>query len=201
MNRKLDNGVVENVATVVRAFGTCLNDYMTVIETGRLTAALETETIEIYQSIVAVFVPLLNCQRKKLKPSRRASIEAKVVHLCARIAKEYVNEDRIVVLSYFYGLRNPSAIDLLCQLIGQLFSHKAIVRIYARDPVERNWRKKIKARDLKTLLEVFSSIVRRIRQYALVTFRVIDSITKMKAGKLRKNIEIVLKQLSELVRE
>ncbi|KAI1740317.1 hypothetical protein F4680DRAFT_448075 [Xylaria scruposa] len=366
MDRKLDDGVVETVATVVRAFGSCLNDYMMVIETGRLTATMETETIEIYQSIVAVFVPLLNCQGKKLKASQRASIHAKISHLeerlfsanreaknrskfpridnihqnsgiprgddpsliirhiyhflleplitrqksngamlpfessgretrlarqssalqdnpgisaatlidyleydaetviadiekclrlnpnpkdmrklatftrqdiyqswlkdeskcssllvhgmstptslvsplshlCARIAKEYVNEDKIIVLSYFCGLRalggNPSAIDLLCELIGQLLSHKAIVRIYARDPVERNWRKKIKTRDLKTLLEVFASIVRRLRQYALVIFCVIDSITKIETGKLRKNTEIVLKQLSELVRE
>ncbi|KAI1751860.1 hypothetical protein F4782DRAFT_503400 [Xylaria castorea] len=361
MDRKLDDGAVETVATVVRAFGCCLDDYMTIIKTGRLTAAVETETIEIYQSIVAVFVPLLNCQGKKLKPSQRANIDAKIVHLeerlfsanreaknrynsihqdsgiphgddpslvirhvyhflleplitrqqsggaidpsgssgretqptrqslvsqsdpgisaatlinyldydtetviadvekclrlnpspkdlrklatftrqdiyqswledeskcssllvqgmstptglvsplshlCARIAKEYVNEDKIIVLSYFCGLRvlggNPSAIDLLCQLIGQLLSHKAVVRIYARDLVERNWRKKIKTRDLKTLLEVFSSIVRRLRQYALVIFCVIDSITKIETGKLRKNTEIVLKQLSELVRE
>ncbi|KAI0452521.1 hypothetical protein F5B21DRAFT_483265 [Xylaria acuta] len=371
MEHKVDDSVVEIVAIVVRAFGSHLDDYMTTIKTGRLTAAIETETIEIYQSIVAIFVPLLKCQGKRLKPSQRTSIDAKIVHLedrlfcvntearnrykrhqidsihqnshfppgddpslvvrriyhfllemndnqplitrqksggamaplgtrgretqsarqpstlqsdpglsaatlidylgydataviadvekclrsspidkvmrrletftrqdvyqswlsdeskcssllvhgmsmptglvsplsylCARIAKEYVNEDKIIVLSYFCGLRalggNLGAIDLLCQLIGQLLSHKAVARIYARDPVERNWRKKIKARDLKTLLEVFSSIVRRLRQCALVIFCVIDSITKIETGKLRKNTEIVLKQLSELVRE
>ncbi|KAI8954917.1 hypothetical protein F4801DRAFT_603494 [Xylaria longipes] len=371
MDRKLDDGVIETVATVVRAFGSNLDDYMATIKTGRLTAAMETETIEIYQSIVAIFVPLLKCQGRRLKPSQRASVDTKIVdlddrlfsankevrnrykwhqidsihqnsdisrgddpslvvrhfyhfllemndnqplmtrqksggvmvplgpggretqrarqsstlqndpgisaatlidyldydataviadvekclqlnpiakdmrklatftrqdvyqswlsdeskcsallvhgmstqnglvsplsHLCARISKEYIDEDKIIVLSYFCGLRvlagNPGAVDLLCQLIGQLLSHKAVVRIYTRDPVERNWRKKIKGRDLNTLLEVFSSIVRRLRQCALVIFCVIDSVTKIETGKLRKNTEIVLKQLSELVRE
>ncbi|KAI0187875.1 hypothetical protein EV127DRAFT_410024 [Xylaria flabelliformis] len=72
IDRRLDDGIVEAMPTLVRAFGSCLDDYMAVIETGRLTAAMETATIEIYQSIVAVFVSLLNFQGKKLKRAFRS---------------------------------------------------------------------------------------------------------------------------------
>ncbi|KAK5636796.1 hypothetical protein RRF57_012508 [Xylaria bambusicola] len=137
--------------------------------------------------------------------STPTSLVSALSYLCAQIAEEHANDNKIIIISYFCGLRvldgDASAVDMLCQLIGQLLSQKAIARLYARDPVERNLRKKIKARDLKTLLGVFSSIIKRLRQCALEIFCLIDSITKIERVELRKDTEIVLKHLSELVRE
>ncbi|KAI8630082.1 hypothetical protein F5Y19DRAFT_431090 [Xylariaceae sp. FL1651] len=346
-DEQLDDGVVESVAAVVRAFGSNLNGYMNDISTSRLTGIMQEDTVDIFESIAGIFVQLLKYGGRKLKPPQRENIDVELIHLkdklisvenaskarlnplrmhgvdqysgplprddpslvagrvhaflgeqllqedsdksadspaglsaailiyyldydatiavpdiekclksakpksghmqklndferreayqswltdeskcssllvygmsastgyvsplsylCARIAKERFGKENVVVLSYFCGLRrvdtNPNAIDLLCQLIGQLLSHKTVVRLYAMDPVDHNLEKKIKAKNLNTLLYVFCSIIRGLQKYNLVIFCVIDSITKIEQGKLRKDTGIVLEQLSGLVRE
>jgi hypothetical protein len=58
---------MEKVATTISAFGCGLEDYLSAMRTDRLTAAMEGDTIEIFESMVAIFVPLLKCGRKKLR--------------------------------------------------------------------------------------------------------------------------------------
>ncbi|KAI1359008.1 hypothetical protein F5Y08DRAFT_350097 [Xylaria arbuscula] len=346
-DEQLDDDVVGSLAAVARAFGTNINGYMSDISTSRLTARMQTETVDIFESIAGIFVQLLKYRGRKLKPPQRENIDVELsnlkdklisvenasktrlnplrmrgfdqhsgplpmgdpsliagrVHaflgeqllqehfeksadspvglssailinyldydatmvvpdvekclksakptsenvqklddferreayqswltdeskcssllvygmsastgyvsplsyLCARIAKERFGKENTVVLSYFCGLRrmntDPNAIDLMCQLIGQLLSHKTVVRLYAMNPVDHNLEKRIKAKNLNALLYVFCSIIRGLQKHKLVIFCVIDLITKIEQSKLRKDTGIVLEQLSGFVRE
>jgi hypothetical protein len=51
----------------VRAFTGGLEDYLSVMRANRLTIVMEMDTIEIFESLVAIFVPLLECGRRKLR--------------------------------------------------------------------------------------------------------------------------------------
>lgn len=126
-------------------------------------------------------------------------------YLCARIAEEYAGKRSIVVLSYFCGAhaRNgqASAADLLCRMIGQLLSWKEAAAVYARDPLERNWEKKLKKKDFDTLLDVFARLVRQLRKCKMVIFCLVDSISKIECVKQqRRDTECLLRELNELVR-
>ncbi|EMR62526.1 hypothetical protein UCREL1_10535 [Eutypa lata UCREL1] len=125
-------------------------------------------------------------------------------YLCARIAEEYAGKRSIVVLSYFCGAhaRNgqASATDLLCRMIGQLLSWKEAAAVYARDPLERNWEKKLKKKDFDTLLDVFARLVRQLRKCKMVIFCLVDSISKIECVKQqRRDTECLLRELNELV--
>jgi hypothetical protein len=125
-------------------------------------------------------------------------------YLCARIAQEYVDKDKIIVLSYFCGLpsrdQQANATDLLCRMIGQLLSHREMSAIYSKDPLERDLERRIKKKDFRVLLKVFAMLIWRLRSCNLVIFCLIDSITKIETGKQRKNTESLLKELNKIVR-
>ncbi|KAK3305669.1 uncharacterized protein B0T15DRAFT_493817 [Chaetomium strumarium] len=64
-----DDDVVETVATIVRAFTGGLDDYFSAMRANRLTRAMETDTIEIFESLAAIFVQLLEFGRRRLRCS------------------------------------------------------------------------------------------------------------------------------------
>jgi hypothetical protein len=55
------------MATVFRAFGSDLVNYLATIETDRLTAAMVGDTIDIFESLAAIFIPLLKSRGRKVK--------------------------------------------------------------------------------------------------------------------------------------
>ncbi len=137
--------------------------------------------------------------------SQPTALVSPLSYLCARISREYTDEDKIIVLSYFCGLRardrQADATDLLCQMIGQLLSHKEAVKACQQDPIERNWGKNIKQKDFETLLRVFSTLIEQLRQYQIVIFGLIDSISKIETSKQRKDTESLLRELNKIVRK
>jgi hypothetical protein len=152
--------------------------------------------------------------------SHHRRIFSPLSYLCARTAHDYANEDKVVVLSYFCDLHEPGSSSsssnkdatagpahLMSQLIGQLLSHPVVARAYARDPIfDRHWEKKIKARDAKTLVKVFSALMRRLRACELVVFCLIDAVTRLemplrRRREVREGTEKVLSELRDLVQE
>lgn len=142
---------------------------------------------------------------------RSRSLVSPLSFLCARIASEYSNHDKVVVLSYFCGQcklekrRVPiGATDLMCQLIGQLLSHPAVAAAYTQHPVfDCHWEKKIKAKDIKVLIKVFSALIRQLLQpyCELVVFCVIDSINEIETGVLQRDTESVLMGLRDIIQQ
>jgi hypothetical protein len=86
-----------------------------------------------------------------------------------------------------------------CKDRGTLYSSTA------RDPIfDRHWEKKIKARDAKTLVKVFSVLVRRLHACKLVIFCLIDAVAKLETPTrrgVREGTEKVLSELRDLVQE
>jgi hypothetical protein len=122
------------------------------------------------------------------------------------------------VLSYFCDLHEPSSnktktknnnkavaggpAHLMGQLIGQLLSHPVVAQAYARDPIfDRYWRMKIKAHDAKTLVKVFSALIRRLRACDLVVFCLIDAIAKLETRPMHRGAREALSELRDLVQE
>lgn len=137
--------------------------------------------------------------------SQSAHVVSPLSYLCARIAKEYADERDIVVLSYFCGLytRDGQACPthLLCHMVGQLLSWKEAAAVYAQDPLERNWEKKIKKRDFDTLLDAFVRLIKQLRKNKMVIFCLIDSVSKVECmKKQQRDTERLLKVLIEFVR-
>ena len=138
-------------------------------------------------------------------PQQRRTLSP-LSYLCARLAHDYARDAKVVVLCYFCDLHEgsgggPTYAHLLCQLIGQLLSHPTAGR---GDPIfDRHWEKKLKARDARTLVKVFSALVRRLRACELVVFCLVDAIAKLETTtRVEKAAEkALLSELRDLVQE
>lgn len=59
--------MAETVANIVRAFGDDIQEYLSAMTKRQLTIEMETYTIEIFESLVQIFVSLLETKRGRLR--------------------------------------------------------------------------------------------------------------------------------------
>lgn len=137
--------------------------------------------------------------------SQKPGAVSSLSYLCAQIEKHYTDDENLIVLSSFCGIRAVScsrrerynATKLVCQMIGQLLSDERTAAAYARDPVKRQWAKGIKQKDFKTLLDVLVLLIK----CRTVVYCLIDSVTVIESGRLREDTETLIEQLLRVLRK
>lgn len=137
--------------------------------------------------------------------SQKPGAVSSLTYLCAQTGKHYADDEDVIVLSSFCGIRAVScsrrekynATKLVCQMIGQLLSDERTAADYARDPVKRQWAKGIKQKDFKTVLDVLVLLIK----CRTVVYCLIDSVTVIESGRLRGDTETLMKQLLGVLRK
>lgn len=145
---------------------------------------------------------LINGNQKSISNPRNSPLS----HFCARIAEKYDGWQECFFLSYFCSSsdsiepRNPGT--MLCQLIGQLVT---IAGKSATVPdltfLDHHYMNQIKKRDVRTLCEVFSLLIRQLKTARIVVFCVIDSISAFEDPTRSDDNEVVLKRLLNIVHQ
>ena len=123
-------------------------------------------------------------------------------YLAAQIGKRYHKKRGFIVLSWFCGLNtDDNEAAIMARLIGQLLSQAT--QLLAPEDfnfISRHEYKKLKQRDLKTLISVFSNIIQKLRSKRIVVFCLVDSISTYETSNLRKDTEKLVEFLRDLVR-
>jgi len=124
-----------------------------------------------------------------------------ISYLAAQIGGKYRKKRGFIVLSWFCGLNtDENEAAIIARLAGQLLSQATrLLPSEEFNTISRHEYKKLKQRDLKTLMAVFSSIIQKLRSNRIVVFCLIDSISTYETGDF-DDTEKLVKFFRDLVR-